>query len=162
MKAVYILFFAILCNSSFAQSNQNYNDIKLETAEQCQAANPAALQAANYILSTPFKEEDVQRLQSLSFILRWMEATPDFTFNIDETATKLSKENNELLGLYITAMTKYCLENKAMAEDQKQVKLNAVILVLNYCENKNNNFKMTKQLKKLSEAKAKGKLEEAI
>ena len=59
-------------------------------------------------------------------------------------------------------MTKYTLENKAFAKDAAVVKLNAITTLLKYCENKDNNLKMSKQLKKLAEAKEKGQLEQAL
>jgi hypothetical protein len=34
--------------------------------------------------------------------------------------------------------------------------------LLNYCQDKNNNLRLTKQLKKLAEAKEKGQLEQAL
>ena len=72
------------------------------------------------------------------------------------------KSNDEYLGLYMAAMTKYSLENKESANDLNLVKVNAMTAVLNYCENEANNMKMTKPLKKLSEAKANGELEKSL
>ncbi|MES1226704.1 MAG: hypothetical protein ABUT20_65120 [Bacteroidota bacterium] len=160
MKGIIIIVLAILCNNSWAQTN--YDNVKLETAADCKAADPIALEASTYLLSTPFEKDNVIRLNSLSFIIKWMSATPDYTFSIDEMASKIMKGNDELLGLYMAAMTKYCLENKASSKDQKLIKLNAVIYVLKYCEDEKNNMKMTKQLKKLSDAKAKGELESSL
>ena len=91
--------------------------------------------------------------------------------NLREFITSLSSflkgvdkigRDNDLLGLYMISKAKYILENKANAKDPKLVKLNAVILLLNYCSKKENSIKMTKQLKKLAEAKEKGELEKAL
>ena len=62
----------------------------------------------------------------------------------------------------MAAMAKYSLENRDGSKDPKLVKLNSLRLLLDYCENKNNNMVMTKPLRKLSEAKAKGELEQAV
>ena len=59
-------------------------------------------------------------------------------------------------------LAKYSLDNKAISKDAKLVKLNALIILLDYCEVKENNIRMTKQLKKLAEAREKGQLEEAF
>jgi len=162
MKEIIIIILATFCNTLFAQTTTDYDNVKLETAADCKAADPIALDASNYLLSTPFEKDNLTRLKSLSFIIKWMSATPDYTFSLDEVASKMMKGNDDLLGLYMAAMTKYCLENKASSKDQKLIKLNAVTYVLNYCENEKNNIKMTKQLKKLSEAKAKGELEQSL
>ena len=62
----------------------------------------------------------------------------------------------------MAAMTNYSLQNKVLAKDEKLVRLNAITLLLNYCENTGNHMKMSKHLKKLSEAKEKGELEQAL
>lgn len=162
MKAILIIGLTVFCNCLFAQSGPDYDNIKLETAADCRAAEPMALQASTYLLSTPFEEKNITRLRALSFIIKWMSATPDYSFTLDNVASKLMKGNDDLLGLYMAAMTKYCIENKESAKDPKLVKLNAVTAVLDYCENEKNNLKMTKQLKKLAEAKAKGELEKSL
>ncbi len=161
MKPFLTLLLALFCYSSFAQS-PDYESIKLGNKEECTAAEPSAIQACTYIFSTPFEKNDLARLNALAFIIKWMSATPDFSFTIDETAIKSMKGNDDLVGLYLAAMTKYSLENREAAKDKNKVKLNAVTLVLNYCEDEKNKMKMPKALKKLSEAKAKGELEKAL
>jgi len=146
---------------AFAQTLPNFDAIKLEKAPDYKLAEPYALQTANYILSTPYKKDDKDRMNSLRFMGKWMNGTPDYSFAIADMEDKIGKDY-DLLGLYMIAKAKYILENKANAKDSKLVKLNAVILLLNYCGNKNNEIRMTKQLKKLAEAKDKGELEQAL
>jgi len=159
---IIIIMLAIVFNSSFAQSTTDYDNVKLATAADCKAADPIALEASTYLLSMPFEKDNVVRLKSLAFIIQWMSATPDYHFTLDESVVKPLKSNDEYLGLYMAAMTKYSLENKESANDLNLVKVNAMTAVLNYCENEANNMKMTKPLKKLSEAKANGELEKSL
>lgn len=91
-----------------------------------------------------------------------MSGTPDYLFTLDDVASKIIKANDDLLGLYMACMAKYSVENKEAAKDPKLVKLNSIKLLLAYCENEANNMKMTKQLKKLSEANQKGELEKEL
>ncbi len=159
-----ILITALFCSAfASAQTLPNFDLIKLEKAPDYKAAEPYALQTANFILSNPFKkdEKDKDRMNSLRFIGKWMNGTPDYSFAVGDMEDKIGKDN-DLLGLYMVAKAKYMLENKANAKDQKLVKLNAVTLLINYCENKNKLVRMTKQLKKLSEAKEKGELEQML
>ena len=121
------------------------------------------LQTATYLLSVPIKKEDKDRMSSLQFISKWMYGTPDYSFVFRDEVAKLGKDNNDILGLYMAGMAKYTLENKAIAKDDaKKVKLNALVLVLDYCENPNNNIHMSKQLKKFAEARKKGELEQVF
>jgi hypothetical protein len=147
---------------AFAQTLPDFKAIKIENAADCRTVEPQVLQAANYNLSTPFSSKDITRLEALSFLIRWMSATPDFQFNIDQSVGKMMKGNDDVLGLYMAAMAKYVLENKSTSKDQDLIKVNAVTSILTYAENPVNNFKLTKNLKKLSEAKANNELEKAL
>ena len=162
MKAILLVICFFSFTSLFSQPSTNYESIILEKGPDYKAADSLALEASTFLFATPFEKNNIQRLRSLSFIIRWMSGTPDYSFTLDEVASKLMKGNDDFLGLYMAAMTKYSLENTASSKDQKLVKLNAITMLLNYCENANNNMKMTKQLKKLSEAKANGQLEQAL
>ena len=154
-----ILFFLLLGQLSFAQNLPDYTNIKLDKKEDfTKEANDAALQASNFILSTPLVKDNMDRLKSTQYILRWMTGTPDFTFSIDEEATKIAKKDNDLLGLYLAAMTKYALENPADSKDAVKVKLNAVKSVITYAKNAKNNVKINGEIKKLIEADYKGQL----
>lgn len=160
-KLIFVTLLLVYFNSSFCQL-PNYDDIKLEQGPDYAAAEPSVTKAVDYILSKPLEKDDLDRLKSLQFLIKWMSGTPDFTFSLDESTSKLWKGNDDLLGVYMACMTKYCLENKANSKDEKVVKLNAVKLLLAYCENPDNKVKMTKPLKKLSEANQKGELEKEL
>ena len=162
MKKLIIVFFTFWISYINAQTLTNFDLIKLEKATDYKAAEPFILQTATYLLSTPFKKDNTDRLNSLRFISKWMYGTTDYSFVFTDVMGKIGKDNNDLLGLYMAAMAKYTLENKVASKDAKLVKLNALTLLLNYCENKDNNIKMSKQLKKLSEAKEKGQLEQQL
>ena len=162
MKLLCMIFFGLCCLYSNAQTVPNFDLIKLEKPADYKAAEPFVLQTSTYLLSSPFKSENKDRINSLQFISKWITGTTDHSFIFTGVPEKVGKGNNDLLGLYMAAMAKYTLENKAAAKDAKVVELNAFTMLLNYCENKDNNLKMSKQLKKLSEAKQNGQLEEAL
>lgn len=163
MKYIAFVFCAFCSPLCLGQGLPVFDNIKLEQKADYKLAEPYALEASNYLLSTPFEKDDPDRLKSLQFIIKWMSGTPDYMFTLDDVAGKILKGNDEeLLGLYMAAMTKYTLENKADAKDAGKVKLNAITILLNYCEDPGNHIKMPKSLKKLSEAKSKGQLEQEL
>jgi len=162
MKKLLIVLLLFCFKTSFSQNVIRYSDIKLEQAADYRVADTITLNAAAYLLSTPFDKNNIDRLSALQFVIKWMTGTPDYPFGLDNTAIKIMKGNDDLMGLYMAAMAKYALENKSSATDGKLVKLNAVKSILAYCENTGNNMKMTKQLQKLSEANKKGELEQAL
>lgn len=162
MKHLIVLFF-IACNTfAGAQSLPMFDLIKLEKPVDYKAADPFVLQTANYLLSVPYMKDNKDRTSALQFMSKWMNGTIDYSFSFGETERKMFSENNELFGVYMASLAKYTLENKVAAKDSKVAKLNALIMMLDYCEQKSNNIKYSKQLKKLSEAKAKGQLDQFL
>lgn len=161
----YFFFIALLFFSSTrvaAQSLPNLSVIKLEKVSDYRAANPFALQTATFLLTTPFNKENKDRITGLEFLIKWMTGTPDHSFVINDVEKNITKGDEDILGLYLAALTRYTLENKEAAKDINNLKIKAVILLLDYCENKANNIKMTKQLKKLAEARVRGELDKAL
>ncbi len=162
MKKLFIIICLFASHYCFSQSLPDYDNVKMEQKSDYKEADKVALVAANYLLSTPFQKNDLNRLKSLQFILKWMGGSPDFTFSIDNIAQKISKGNDDMLGLYMASMSKYALENRGDAADAKKMKINAIKILLAYCEDENNNMKMNKELKKLAEANKKGELEQVL
>jgi hypothetical protein len=160
MKSLILLFFlGLFCKLSFAQNLPDFSSIKLDAKEDyTSTANDAALQAANYILSSPIDNKNNDRLKSIAYTIRWMQGTPDYNFTLDEQTTKFAKKNDDLLALYMAAMVKYVLENKEDSKDQNKIKLNSVKLILSYSRDPKNNVKINKELKNLIEADSKGQL----
>jgi hypothetical protein len=162
-KLIFGLLFGLLSNFSFAQTLPDLDAIKLEKKEDFNStADNAALQASDFLLSTPMEKNNIDRLKSLQYIIKWMSGTPDYNFTLDEQATKFAKKNDDLLGLYMAAMTKYVLENKADSKDQNKIKLNAVKLIVAYAKDEKNKVKISSELKKVIEADGKGQLSEYL
>lgn len=162
-KLIFGLLFGLLSNISFAQNLPDFDAINLEKKEDFNStADNAALQTADFLLSTPLVKNNIDRLKSLQYIIKWMSGTPDYNFTLDGQATKFAKKNDELLGLYMAAMTKYVLENKIESKDQNKIKLNAVKLIIIYAKDEKNKVKINNELKKAIEADDKGQLSEYL
>lgn len=162
-KLILGLLFGLLSLNLFAQDLPDFASINLEKSEDFNAAaDNAALQASNYLLATPLEKDNINRLSCLQFIIKWMSGTPDYSFTLDEQATKFTKKNDDLLGLYMAAMTKYVLENKADAQDQNKIKLNAMKLIIAYAKDEKNKVKINTELKKAINADDNGKLAEYL
>ncbi len=149
-------------NYCFSQQLPDYENVKMEKKADYAEADKVALTAANFILSNPCAKNDINRLKSLQFVIKWMSGSPDFKFSIDESAVKLARGNDELLALYMTAMSKFALKNRDEAGDAKKMKLAAIRTLIAYCENETNNMKMSRELRKLSEANKNGSLESVL
>ncbi len=162
MNKIILLLFALHFNFSYSQELPDYDEIPLKKQSDYYKADSFVLIASNFLLSTPYAANNKDRLNSEAFIVKWMSGTPDYSFTLGKTAIDITKKNTHLLGIYMACMAKYCIENKIDGKDDKEVTLNAVKLLLTYCEDPDNNIKMTKELKKLSEANKKGELEKEL
>jgi len=165
MKIKLILTFLTifsLSHISYSQDYSNLKDIVLKDKTDYPKVEDKVLECAKYILNTPLDDKNLNRLNSLQFIMRWMEGTSDFTFNIDETIAKATKSDQLLLGVYMACMTKFVLENRDKAKDEKEVKFNSIVMLLNYCEVPSNNVDLNRELKKMIKAKKEDKLKEYL
>jgi len=72
------------------------------------------LESVNLLLKSPINENsnNLTNLKAIQFMMKWMEGTPDYQFNIDESMVKATKSNKSLLGVFLASMVKYCIENK--------------------------------------------------
>jgi len=109
-----------------------------------------ALSAAKFVLTTAFAETDANRFGALQFLSNWMTGNKEHTFYTKGKVTDIGSDKN-LLGLYMAAMVRYTLENKTEAVNPMNVELHASRLVLAYCDDPKNNFKLKKKYRKLLE-----------
>lgn len=144
------LLLLLLLNStsltSFCQVAYPYQDIKLEKQSDYTETEPLALSAATFLLTTPFAEVDTDRANALRFLSKWMTGTKDYSFYLQGVAENIRDDVN-VLSLFIAAMVKYSLEHKEVTSSLT-VEQNACKLVLAYCDNAANNFKLKKKIRK--------------
>lgn len=146
-KIIILILFFINTNQCSSQTYYPYQDIPLEKSSDYTYAEPMALSAATYILSTPFSKNDKNRMHALDFITKWMTGTKDYHFYLQDVAQNIL-EDPDLFGLYSAAMLKFCLENKSISSNLKLVRSSAYKLVLDYCDNPANNYKLRKKVRK--------------
>ncbi len=149
----FLFFLFLICNSniSIGQTAYPYQDIKLEKPSDYKETESLALSAASFLLSTPFKENDVNRNRALNFLSTWVTGVKDFEFNMKGKIQEISSDR-DILTLYIAAMVKYSLENKSLAVNPKNVEVNTCKMVLAYCDDPKNNFRLKKKYRKVLEA----------
>lgn len=146
-----LFFLCILCISCIAEAQvYPYRDIKLEKPRDYIETEPIALSAATFLITIPFIELDMDRSAALFFLNNWMLGNKKYTFYMKGMVEDISGDNN-LLSLFIAAMTKYTLENKVEAANPLNVDMNAAKMVIIYCDNPKNNFKLKKKYRKILE-----------
>lgn len=122
------------------------------------------MECSDYILNSPVNVimNDLNHLNAMQFIMRWMEGTPDYMFSIDEKITRSTKSETALLSVYLAAMCKFSLENKAKSEDEDEVRYNSFLIFIKYCEDPAREVKQNKAIKELIKTKNEGTLKEYL
>ncbi|MBC7536200.1 MAG: hypothetical protein H7258_10950 [Ferruginibacter sp.] len=95
-------------------------------------------------------KNDVSRDRAFQFLVKWTAGDRDYNFALYGLILEMVEEK-ELMMLFIPAMVKFCLENKALAGNGPVIETNAVKMVLDYCNNPANNFTLKKKLRKRME-----------
>jgi len=152
MKFQPFVLFLLLTFNAVSQKPSQYDYIPLTNAKEYRKAEPQVILAADYVYSSPLDKDNVYRGEATKFVMKWMGGTSDYSFTPDKTVSKVTNGNNELYGLYFVCLAKYALE-KGKGTDREELKLNAYIMLANYCENPANKCVIKGEIKKLIEAK---------
>ena len=148
MKKTLIVLTLFMCTHLFAQDFSTLGQYELKSAASYVQAEPKVVECANYLFAHPVKENELNRISALQFIMRWMEGCAH-TFSIDATVIELVDENKDLLGLYMAGMSKVVIEAGDFKLSDEDVFNRTAALLAAYCKNESNGVKPTKKLKKL-------------
>ncbi len=147
-KFLFLLFFICMGSISNAQYIYPYQDIKLEKPSDYKETEPLALSASTYLLTTPFTANDKSKAGALNFLLNWMAGMKEYDIYIRGVFKELSEET-EVTALFIAALVKYSLENKKTSPTPMIVENNACKMVLAYCDNPDNKYRIKKKCRKI-------------
>lgn len=150
LRLLPVLLFFLLSVKATAQVSYPYGDIKLEKPADYKATEKMALSAATYLLSTPFAAGNANRDAAFKFLNNWMMGTKDYQFYLQGKAAELL-EDRDLTWIFVAAMAKYTFENKEPAANPINVDNNASKMVIAYCDDPQNNFKLKKKYRKILE-----------
>ena len=159
-----ILLFMLVFPGIMAQDYSKLDKIDMKTQADYKKNESLVLECANYILDSRIDDinDDPNRQSAMEFIQRWMDGTPDYMFNIDESIGPLLNANPSLLYVYLAAMSKYVLEHKQNADNDNEVKYNSFLIIINYCEDSGHRVRMDQELRNLIKAKDDNKLREYL
>jgi hypothetical protein len=128
-----------MATPTFAQDFSDLTPDNLKTQEDLKKNEGRILDCAKFVLGNPVDGQNKVRTDALRAIILWMSNTSAYTFEIDGSISSLMKKNDDIMGLYMAALTQFALENPNKAKDKKEVKLNSFRLMLEYCNKPTNN-----------------------
>lgn len=148
-KSILIIAISFTVQFSFGQNFNQLDNYEFATVESYKTEEPKVLMCANYLFNTPANQSEFNRLTSIQYIMKWMTGTPDYSFDIGESAVELTKGNDNLLGLYFAAMSKVVLENEGETLSKEDIYNRSEKMLVNYCVNSDNKMKPSSKIKKL-------------
>jgi hypothetical protein len=134
---------------SFGQNFGELAKTEFKSKESYKPAESQVLICANYLFGNPANQAELNRLSAIKYIFKWMEGTPDYTFDIGANAMKLTDGNSDLLGLYMAAMSKVVLENTNQKLSSDEIYSQSEKIVVKYCSIADNKVKPSKKIKQL-------------
>lgn len=148
-KIIFIIFFSVSCNMSFGQDFSELAKTEFKSAESYKPAESQVLTCANYLFSNPANQAELNRLNAIQYIMKWMSGTPDYTFELGEKTMKLTNGETDLLGLYMAAMSKVVLENTSQKLSSDEIYNQSEKILVKYCAVPDNKIKPLKKIKQL-------------
>lgn len=148
-KIIFIALLALSCTMSFGQNFSELAKTEFKSKESYKPAESQVLTCANYLFSSPANQAELNRLNAIQYIIKWMSGTPDYTFDLGEKAMKLTDGNSDLLGLYMAAMSKVVLENTAQKLSSDEIYTQSEKIMVKYCSITDNKMKPSKKIKQL-------------
>ncbi len=148
------MLFVITVQLAFSQNFNQLADYEFQTEASYKTEEHNVLMCANYLFNNPADQEEVNRLKSIQYILKWMTGTPDYTFELGQNSTELTKGKDELLGMYMAAMSKVVIENTGTPLTNDDIYNRSEALLVEYCSNPDNNMKPSKKIKKIIKSRA--------
>jgi hypothetical protein len=161
MIKVFLLSAIIIYSGfGFGQDFSNLKSLALKDSTECKNAEPQVLACSDYLLTQPCVE-NLNSLDAIQFLLKWMGQTPNYSFSFEDELYKSVKSNLMLTGRYLACQATVAINTKPKNYD-KDFQYNYIKMFLEYCEKPQNGVKITSKLKKLIEAKNEDRLMEAL
>lgn len=148
-KIIFIVLITLTCTMSFGQNFSELAKTEFKSKESYKPTESQVLTCANYLFATPANQAELNRLNAIKYIFKWMSGTPDYTFDIGDNAMKLTDGSSDLLGLYMAAMSKVVLEKSTQKLSSDEIYNQSEKIVVKYCAIADNKVKPSKKIKQL-------------
>jgi TPP-dependent 2-oxoacid decarboxylase len=132
MRNSFFLIFSCLLLSAMSLQAQNLitsSNFDSNNRANYKAYESQVIDAVDWLEKTPFDFEVEKRYQVLSFLTKWAQGTPSMSVMIMPYAQKLSKTNNQFLGLFLGGWARYKIQNPS-ENNEKILNMAAIQTVL--------------------------------
>ena len=158
MKKVYTLILSMIFIAIGNLQSQSFEVPKNYEFKEAADYEKDIIDAANWLISTPFNEQVEKRKKVSAFVVKWVNGSPTVRVEINTTIIEFEQKNQGMLVLYMACCAKFVLENdysKDMREKHKEALRNMMKVY-----KKGLGIKKDKNMDKLIKYVNKGKMDE--
>jgi len=116
------------------------------------------IEAAKWLLATPFDEQAEKRSQVTKFIMTWVNGSPTVNVEINPTIMDFEKRNSGMMALYFAGSARFVLENNYSKDMRAKHKATLHDMIKVYKAGKG--IRKDKKMDRLIKSDEEGKLDE--
>lgn len=146
-KVIFSILIVFSTTLTFSQNFPELANYEFDSVESYKTEESKVLMCVNYLFNNPANQAELNRLISIQYIMKWMTGTPDYTFELGEKSMELTKGNDDLLGLYMAAMSKVVIDNKGDKLTNEEIYDRSEAILVEYCSNTDNKMKPSKKIR---------------
>ncbi len=161
MKVQIFALFLLFIGLSFPVFSQDFEvpeNVSLKTAQEIKEAEPTVIQAINWILTTPYVQNNEKRKSVNAYLLMWLTGTKTCTIQLTKEVLDMSAKNSEMLMVFMAGYAKYVLENQDNKSPLKG-NLSGVNAVLDFYQKNSDTLQKDKAIEAILQKRTKGTLE---
>lgn len=163
MKTIKSIFTAVLlfsfCINTHAQTEQLLDKVPT-TKEAFVSSEPKVIATINWLENTPLNQEVDKRKIEYTLLMGWAIKSPTVTLDVSANILTFTKENPDLLMIFMGGWVRYCLQNNYSTDNVKGnlAGIRSAIKVYN----KGIGIKRDKEMEKLIALNSNGTLEKWV
>ena len=161
LRILALIATSILAISTYAQDCDVPKNYVLEKPEDFAYYESDILKCINWLLNAPMNDQTIKRKEVNAFVLKWISGSPNVTIEMSQKIVNFSKENSELLMIFMCGWTKYSLETRVF-NDKYYGNLKGIEAVINFYTKNKASLAKDKAVEKYIKMKEKGELENFI
>jgi hypothetical protein len=154
-------FVSIFTIGLHAQDFEVPADYKFETADDYPQYEEDVMNGFDWIMETPYGEQDEKRNEVNKFLITWIMGSPSVSIELNENIVTFMKSSPETLIIFLGGWTNYTLENDHSKDKTEGTKA-AVNAVIEFYQNNRKKLGKDKNIEKYVKMKDAGTLDDYI
>ncbi len=151
-KSALLLLLLVLTLGAFSQDYSKLKDVTFSSPADYKNGEAKVEECARYILNQSYKENELNKMYCIQFIMKWMEGTPDYTFALGSDFADFCKNDTELGSVYMASLSIAAVDKNSDSKSADELTLKAREIFIDYCADPAHKVKKNKAIKKAIES----------